>query len=1068
MPTSAGPTGPRTQLEESPATPRPHAREPVSDAVYVAGPSAARLPARSRERYHVIAEYARGGLGRILKVFDRELGRELALKEALDHDRRALHRFTREALTTARLEHPSIVPVHDAGQSDDGELFYTMKLVSGLTLSEVIEQAGSLATRLGSLSSMLAVAEAIAYAHSRKVLHRDLKPDNVLVGSFGETVVIDWGLAKDLTEAETDAPVDVLEQYRQQPSGLTQLGAVMGTPAYMPPEQARGESVDERADVYSLGACLYFTLTGLPPYPGIVNDEVLEQVRARAPRAVRELEPAIPKDLAAIVERAMQRDRAQRFDSAKAFADDLKRFIARQPVESHRYSLFERASRQLQKHRGVATAAFIALLVLGAGALLAVARESGLRQEAESARRAAEHSTAALLEDQGRSELAAGRPRRAAVYLADALHRSVTADNASGDLALRFLLTQALRPLSARKLDLVGHTKDVVTVDWSPDGRFIASGGDDQSVRLWNAGTGQLIKIVGNVKGGVDSVSFSADSTMLAASGADEKIHLFSTEPAAEIATLDDNGNYRVAFSPDKQLIVSGSQAGQVRIVDAHTGALLHVIAQHTNRAQQLTFTPSGELAIVSWDHSVSFWRIASFGVERTRLLDGFDTELSSIAFSHDGHWAAVAEADAAIHIYRLPGWERSHTIHTPEGARWPKVSFSADDQMVLAANAEGVLRVFHTSSGAVLANIDVQPEGKLFHCALNPARDELVTAGLDGAVAVWSLSKAFDFHVLPTGVVHRTETQPSKVTADGKHLLVLDIAGFVSSYDATTLALERVMPVGPVPTAMAVSASAQTFAVANTPRSGRLVSIYGIDDGVLRGSVVHPRLPYNVNSSRDGTMFASACYDGTVRWFDATDAHLIGSAVVDENRLSGVAFSPDGKELAVSNAFGKVFFVDVASSKVLRSFQAHATWIDDVEYSADGHRLVTAGRQDHQVRLWDLDTGAMLLNLNQHQNNVMTAELSHDGSMLASSAVDHQALLYDVASGKLLRAWRGPAYTAAFLADDRRLLTTGENGYAVVWNIEADHRPVDQLVAEVDALSPWQLVDGQLKKRAP
>lgn len=241
-----------------------HTVSATADEIGGAAPSIA-LPVIDPQRYQVLGEFARGGLGRILKVKDVRLGRIVALKEMLGDSAKAYARFAREALLTARLEHPAIVPIHEIGRWPSGEPFYAMKLVSGRSLREVIHATRTLGERLALLPNAIAVADAIAYAHSVGVLHRDLKPANVLVGAFGETVVIDWGLAKDVREAHGSSPAD-LDPALPDGDSLTVMGAVLGTPQYMPPEQARGLPVNERADVYALGALLYEVLAGAPPY----------------------------------------------------------------------------------------------------------------------------------------------------------------------------------------------------------------------------------------------------------------------------------------------------------------------------------------------------------------------------------------------------------------------------------------------------------------------------------------------------------------------------------------------------------------------------------------------------------------------------------------------------------------------------------------------------------------------------------------------------------------------------------------------------------------------------------
>src|ERR1051325_8862622 len=210
---------------------------------------------RDPERYRIIGEHARGGLGCVTRAHDRELGRDVAIKELISRGNISEVRFMREALITARLEHPGIVPVHEAGRWPDGTPFYAMKLVAGRPLRDLIAERTTVEQRIGLLHHVIAVADAIAYAHGRNIIHRDLKPANVIVGDFGETVVIDWGLAKDLR-----APDDTVAGASPQPDrhdGLTTTGNVLGTPAYMAPEQRRGERVDQRADVFAIGAMLW-------------------------------------------------------------------------------------------------------------------------------------------------------------------------------------------------------------------------------------------------------------------------------------------------------------------------------------------------------------------------------------------------------------------------------------------------------------------------------------------------------------------------------------------------------------------------------------------------------------------------------------------------------------------------------------------------------------------------------------------------------------------------------------------------------------------------------------------
>jgi len=320
-------------------------------------------------------------MGVITLAQDRRLGRQVAIKELLTSTPSLRARFEREALLTARLEHPAIVTVHEAGRWPSGEPFYAMRIVRGESLNKILSRAKLVAERLALVSNVMAAADAIAYAHGQHVIHRDLKPHNIMVGDFGETVVIDWGLAKDLDNVrDTDADVEV-------PSvDATIAGSVVGTPLYMPPEQANGETVDERADVYAIGAVLYHVLAGKSPYHDETRATIVDAVRTRPPIPLASHVSDIPADLVAIVERAMARDVASRYPNGRALADDLRRFQTGQLVAAHRYSAFELVRRWIGRHRAAVAVAVIALVVSGGLGIAAIRRIIDEREAADEAR----------------------------------------------------------------------------------------------------------------------------------------------------------------------------------------------------------------------------------------------------------------------------------------------------------------------------------------------------------------------------------------------------------------------------------------------------------------------------------------------------------------------------------------------------------------------------------------------------------------------------------------------------------------------------------------------------------
>ena len=323
MGTSSGSDRPREGLAETIPASEPEDAPPVEQA-------------RTPDRYRLGTELGRGGMGRVVEAFDVQLGRTVALKEVLPRGGPGtVRRFTREVQLTARLEHPSIVPLYDAGTGPDGRPYYVMRRVTGRPLDELIGRARGLGERLTLVPAVLAAIDAVAHAHRRGVIHRDLKPANILVGELGETVVIDWGLAKVIGEDDDETGDSMLTP---GDSLQTQLGSVFGTPGFMAPEQARGEELSTQGDVYALGATLYHLLAGTPPHAGNSATEVIDRTSRLEVRPLAEAAPGAPPELVALVGKALAFDPASRYPNAGALGEDVRRFLSGQLVAAHNYT----------------------------------------------------------------------------------------------------------------------------------------------------------------------------------------------------------------------------------------------------------------------------------------------------------------------------------------------------------------------------------------------------------------------------------------------------------------------------------------------------------------------------------------------------------------------------------------------------------------------------------------------------------------------------------------------------------------------------------------------------------
>lgn len=342
------------------------------------------LDGKFNDDYFLRGAVGVGGGGQVLLGFDERIGREVAIKELLDqaaHEDNELNaRFLREARITGRLEHPGIVPVYDLGKKQSGAPYYVMRLVRGDTLAKALKACNdevlaehALSRRLSLLDRLIDVCEAVAYAHSKGVIHRDIKPGNIVLGPFGETIVLDWGLAKVENEADLAPLMSAAPSQADDDADLTRIGDILGTPAYMAPEQANPEfgTVDTRSDVFALGCILYYLLAGHPPLRGSA-DEILEQLSSPAPMpSARDPKLPMPSELIAICDKALAKDKSLRFPDAASLADELRAYRDGRLVSAYAYSRGELLRRFIARNKVALVASLAVLLAILIGAGLA-------------------------------------------------------------------------------------------------------------------------------------------------------------------------------------------------------------------------------------------------------------------------------------------------------------------------------------------------------------------------------------------------------------------------------------------------------------------------------------------------------------------------------------------------------------------------------------------------------------------------------------------------------------------------------------------------------------------------
>jgi len=311
--------------------------------------------------HRVLRVHQRGGMGRILVGYDQYLKREVAIKELhpeVAEDESIVRRFIGEAEITAQLEHPGVVPIHRIGQGGDGLPYYTMKMIKGDTLQDAIKAYHRKPCKpelCNLVRRLVSVSKTIAFAHNKGVIHRDLKPANIMLGEHGETLVMDWGLAKPYNQGIEDTYISIVHQTKQSRPELTMVGAIVGTPAFMSPEQANAEDniVGPLSDVFSLGTVLFYLLAGQTAFSGRSTQEVLSKVRACNPTPPSQIKSNVPRGLEAICLKAMSKLPEDRYQGAAEFADDLCRWLDDEPITAEKDSFVAKIRRWVSHYRSV-------------------------------------------------------------------------------------------------------------------------------------------------------------------------------------------------------------------------------------------------------------------------------------------------------------------------------------------------------------------------------------------------------------------------------------------------------------------------------------------------------------------------------------------------------------------------------------------------------------------------------------------------------------------------------------------------------------------------------------------